>query len=121
LGCKNPRTTKEVLDIAMNHASGKEAVGAIFDRAKGKVKRDKNIGKGGSNRLGKKKNKRSNGGSLIAAANRKGGRTAIGETPDHFEKMLEKPCSNHAFPVKHLHKDYALMKKFLTGGTRMGE
>jgi hypothetical protein len=40
LGCHKPRTTRELLDITMNHASGKEAVGAIFtdDRAKDKAK-----------------------------------------------------------------------------------
>jgi hypothetical protein len=31
LGRKGPRTIKELLDIATNHASGEEAVGAIFD------------------------------------------------------------------------------------------
>jgi hypothetical protein len=40
LGRKSPRTTKELLDIAMNHAAGEGAVGAIFDHAKGKAKCD---------------------------------------------------------------------------------
>jgi hypothetical protein len=93
LGRKSPRTTKELLDIATNHDLGEEAVGAIFDHAKGKAKHDENIGEGGPNRLGKKKNKRSNGGSLVAAADRKGGRAATRETPNHFEKLLEKLSS----------------------------
>ena len=38
------RTTKEFLDIATNHASGEEAVGAIFDRLKGKAKWDEDVG-----------------------------------------------------------------------------
>ena len=38
LGRKGPQTTKEVLDIATSHASGEEAVGAIFDRLKGKAR-----------------------------------------------------------------------------------
>jgi len=54
---KGPRTTKELLDIATSHASGEEAVGAIFDRPKGKVKRDEDAGEGASNRSNKKKNK----------------------------------------------------------------
>jgi hypothetical protein len=77
LGHKSPRTTKELLDIMTNHASGEEAIGAIFDHAKGKAKRDENAGVGNSNHLGKKKN---NGGSLVVAADRKGGKAAIGET-----------------------------------------
>jgi hypothetical protein len=121
LGHKSLRTTKELLDISMNHASGEEVVGAILNCTKGKPKRDENIGEGGSNRSGKKKNKRSNGGSLVAAADRKGDRATTGETPDHFEKMLDKLYLNHAFPIKHLYKNYALMKKYLMGGTRKGE
>ena len=57
LGRKGPRTTKELLDIATSHAAGEEAVGAIFDRPKGKAKRDKDGDEGASNRPNKKKNK----------------------------------------------------------------
>ena len=57
LGHKGPRTTKELLDIMTSHASGEEAVGAIFDRPKGKPKRDEDAGEGTSNRSNKKKNK----------------------------------------------------------------
>jgi hypothetical protein len=41
LDCRKPRTTRELLDIAMNHASGEEAVGAVFTdgRTMGKAKR----------------------------------------------------------------------------------
>jgi hypothetical protein len=88
LGRKSPRTTKELLDIAMNHATNEEVVEMIFDRAKGKVKRDESAGEGDSNSPGNKTNKRNNGGSIVAAANQKGGRAAAGETPDHFKKML---------------------------------
>jgi hypothetical protein len=38
LGHKSPRTTKELLNIVMSHASSKEVVGAIFHLAKGKAK-----------------------------------------------------------------------------------
>jgi hypothetical protein len=62
LGRKSPQTTKELLDIMTSHASGEEAVGAIFDRAKGKVKRNESVGEGASNCSGKKKNKRNKGG-----------------------------------------------------------
>jgi hypothetical protein len=39
LGRKGPCTTRELLDIANNFASGEEAVGAIFHDTKGKEKR----------------------------------------------------------------------------------
>jgi hypothetical protein len=44
LGRKRPRITKELLDIATSHASGEEAVRAIFDRSRGKAKRDEDAG-----------------------------------------------------------------------------
>ena len=35
--------------------------------------------------------------------------------------MLEGPCLNHTFPVKHLLKDWSLMQKFLSGSSNKGE
>jgi hypothetical protein len=119
LGRKHPWTTKELLDIATSHASGEEAVGAIFDRARGKAKRDEGAGEGASNHLKKKKRgKQWSGDFLVAAAERKGKKVPAEGTPDHFEKMLEGPCPNHAYPVKHAYKECGLMKKFLSGGSK---
>jgi hypothetical protein len=68
LGQKSLRTTKELLDIVISHASGEDVVGAIFDRSKGKVKQDEDTDEGTSNRSGKKKkNKQRHKGSLVAA------------------------------------------------------
>ena len=53
-------------------------------------------------------------------ADRKGGQKPAEGTPDHFEKLLEGPCPNHAFPVKHLYKEYVLMKRFLSGSSNKG-
>ena len=39
----------------------------------------------------------------------------------HFEKTLEGPCPNHAFPAKHLYKECGLMRKYLAGGLNKGE
>jgi len=100
---------------------GEEAVGAIFDRLKGKAKRDEDAGEGASNHLVKKKNKQRREGSLVAAADHKGGRKPTEGTPDHFEKLLEGPCPNHSFLIKHLYKDYGLMKRFLSEGFNRGE
>jgi hypothetical protein len=71
---------------------GEEVAGGIFDRGKGKAKRDESASEGASNRPGKKKKKWNNRGSLIASADHKGGMASARETPDHFEKMPEKPC-----------------------------
>ena len=42
LGCLKPRTTHDLLDVSTNHASGEEAVGAVFNGGwdKGKAKRE---------------------------------------------------------------------------------
>ena len=74
LGRKGPRTTKELLDIATSHASGEEAVEAIFYRLEGKARWDEGAGKGTSNRSAKrKKKKQRHEDSLVAAADHKGG------------------------------------------------
>ena len=33
--------------------------------------------------------------------------------PDHFNKLMDGPCPNHAYPVKHLYKECELLKRFL--------
>jgi len=53
----------------------------------------------------------------MAATDHKGGQKPVEGTPNHFEKLLEGPCPNHAFPVKHLLKDCSLMWRFLSGGS----
>lgn len=55
LGRVGPRTTKELLDTATYFASGEEAIGAIFDRSKGKAKREEDADEGASTRRKKKK------------------------------------------------------------------
>jgi hypothetical protein len=57
----------------------------------------------------------------VAIAERKGKKLSTEGTPDHFEKMLEGPCPNHAYPIKHAYKDYGLMKKFLFKGSKKGD
>jgi hypothetical protein len=58
---------------------------------------------------------------LVAAAERKCSWASTEGTPDHFEKLLERPCQNHTFPVKHRYKDCTLMKWFLSRGPKKGD
>ena len=76
---------------------------AIFYHPKGKAKWDEDAGEGTSNCPNKKKNKQRCEGLLVAIADRNGERKPTEGTSDHFEKLLEGPCLNHAFPVKHLY------------------
>ena len=64
----------ELLDIATSHASAEEAVGAIFDRLKGKAKQDEDDGEGAYNHPTKKKNKQRCEGLLVTTADCRGGR-----------------------------------------------
>ena len=57
----------------------------------------------------------------MAVAERKVGRATAKGTPDHFDKLLEGPCLNHTFPIKHMYKDCSLMKRFFTGGSMKWE
>ena len=43
--------------------------------------------------------------------------------PDHFNKLMDSPCTNHAYLIKHLYKDYKLLKRFLrqAGGPKEGD
>jgi hypothetical protein len=72
LGRKAPCTTRELLNIATNFASGEEAVGAIFHDTKGKEKRQENTDEGGSSCNSKKKKaKQSRKDPLVAIVERK--------------------------------------------------
>jgi hypothetical protein len=51
----------------------------------------------------------------MAAAERKGKEASAEDTLDHFEKMLEGPCLNHNYPIKHAYKDCGLMKSSYSG------
>ena len=57
----------------------------------------------------------------MAAADHRGGQKRAEGTPNHFKKLLEGPCPNHAFLIKHLYKDCSLMRWFLSGGSNKGE
>ena len=57
----------------------------------------------------------------MAIVDHRGGQKPIEGTPDHFEKLLDGPCPNQAFPVEHLYKDYVLLKRFLSGSSNKGE
>ena len=116
LGHLKPRTTRDLLDVATNHASGEEAVGAVFNggRDQGKAKHV-DPDEGPSTQRGKKNKKdlrRSDNAALVAAADPTPRQPQQGP-PDHFNKLMDSPCPNHAYLVKHLYKECELLKRFL--------
>jgi hypothetical protein len=67
-----PRTTRELLDIASNHADGEEAVAATLNTPPGKGKQVVDHGEGTSLRFKKKKNdKRHRDDNFVVAVERK--------------------------------------------------
>ena len=57
----------------------------------------------------------------MASADHKGGRKPVEGTLNNFKKLLEGPCPNHGFPIKHLLKDCGLIRKFLSRSSNKGE
>ena len=97
----------------MNHVFGEEAVKAVFNRDwdKGKAKHE-DQDEGPSTQRGKKNKKdrrRPTNTTLVIAVDRAGKQGL----PDHFNKLMDSPCTNHAYSVKHLFKDCELLKRFL--------
>ena len=71
--------------------------------------------KGPSTQRGKKNKKdrrRSDNTTMVAAADCMGKQPQPG-LPDHFNKLMDSSCTNHAYTIKHLYKDCELLKHFL--------
>jgi hypothetical protein len=51
---------------------------------------------------------------IVATASQKGRKTTTEVAIDRFKNMLEAPCLNHRYPVRHTYKDCGLLKKFLS-------
>ena len=56
--------------------------------------------------------RRSDNTALVAMADRTSKQPQQG-LPNHFNKLMDSPCTNHAYPVKHLYKDCELLEHFL--------
>jgi hypothetical protein len=96
-----PRTTRELLDIASNHADGEEAVSATVNTPQVKGKQVVDHGKGTSSCFKKKKknDKRCRDDNFV----------------DHIEKLLDAPCLHHEVPIKHMLRECRLMKNYVKG------
>jgi hypothetical protein len=115
-----PRTTHELLDIASNHADSEEAVAATLNTSEGKGKQVVDHGEGMSSRFKKKKknDKRRRDDNFVATVEHnascpKGNQGKPAPTTNHFEKLLDAPCSHHEVPVKHTPRECRLMKNYV--------
>jgi hypothetical protein len=109
--------SNELFDIATSFASGEEAVGAIFDKKKGKRVDDAPAEGSKSNdpqqkhKRGKKGNKScreareqgrdDDGDEALAVDPARRGPRAAPRGPGVFDDMLKKPCPYHKTPVNH--------------------
>jgi hypothetical protein len=92
-----PRTTRELLDVASNHADGVEAVAVTLNTPQGKGKQVVDQAEETSSCFKKKKNdKCRRDDNFVAAVERKTSRPKgnpgkPAPTRDHFEKLLDAP------------------------------
>ena len=102
------------MDIATNHASGEEAVRAIFERDQHAAKAKCHDPDRPSSSHDDRKNKKNRWPPVageVAATDRQDKRPPRN---DHFNQLLlEKPCTNHGYPVNHKFKDCDMMKRLL--------
>ena len=113
---KTPTSTSQLLDIATNFASSKEAVGAIFSDSttKGKQKAETTEASGSRHPRKKKKGRKGKQGqpndNLVAAADRKNPKRAPAG-PGLFDEMLKKPCPYHRGPTKHTQEECTVLRR----------
>jgi hypothetical protein len=115
-----PRTPRELLDIASNHADDEEAVAAILNTPQGKGKQVVDHSEGTSSHFKRKKknDKCCRDDNLVAAVERKtscpkGNPTKPAPSKDHFERLLDVLCPHHEVPVKHTLRECRLMKNYV--------
>jgi hypothetical protein len=122
LGHRMPRTTRELLDIASNHADSEEAMAATLKTPQGKGKQVVDHGEGTSSHFKKKKknDKRRRDDNFVTAVECKAsrpkgnpGKPALSR--DHLEKLLDVSCPHHEVPVKHKLRECRLMKNYVKG------
>ena len=70
---------------------------------------------GPSTQKGKKnrKDRRRPANSALVAMAHHTGKQPQQDPPGHFHELMESPCTNHAYLVKHLYKDCELLKRLL--------
>jgi hypothetical protein len=114
--------TRELLDIASNHADNEEAVAATLNTPQGKGKQVVDHGEGTSSRFKKmkKNDKRHRDDNFVTAVERKasrpkGNQAKPAPSRDHLEKLLDAPCPHHEVPVEHTLKECRLMKNYVKG------
>jgi hypothetical protein len=134
LGRSPPVDSNQLFDIATSFASGKEAVGAIFNGKKGKHVDDPPA-EGSKSKEPQQKNKRGKKGkkprrearaqghdgddgdeALVVDPTRKGPRAAP-RGPGVFDDMLKKPCPYHKTPVNHTLEQCDMLKKYYSRAT----
>jgi hypothetical protein len=91
---------------------------ATLNTPKGKRKQVVDHGEGSFSCFKKKNDKHRHDDNLVVAVEHKascpkGNPTKAASPKDHFERLLEAPCTHHEVPVKHTLKDYRLMKNYV--------
>jgi hypothetical protein len=114
--CK-PRTTQELLDLMTSHASGEEAVHAIFCKYKGKAQAKPSYEAKDYNQWGKGKKGswRHHDSEFVMAVDRVHKQKTGKLNHVSFGKIVNMPCHNHDYLVKHTLKECDLIKCYFNG------
>jgi hypothetical protein len=121
-----PRTARELLDIASNHADGEEAIAATLNTPHGKGKQVVDHREGTSSHFKKKKKKKKKKNdkhrhddnfveAVECKASRPKGNPANAPSRDHFKKLLDALFLHHKVPVKHTLRECWPMKNYVKG------
>jgi hypothetical protein len=140
LGHEQPKTSKELLDIATRYASCEEAVGATFilgntkaatsgsqaAPSKATIKGAKKGSKKGQKQCPQRitvvvsingdDEKVDNSSEECVVATLRNFKRQMWQPKDHFEKLLDVICPTHSYPIKHKRKNCTMMKNFMTSG-----
>jgi len=115
LGCSNPCTIGEVLNIAPTHARGEEAILTNFDKGSCMAKHDEESRIIEHYRPVEKRGGRK---ARIAIAVSSLGQStplanSVPNTRVNFKKVVERSYPNHARPIKHAYTDCDIFRCFI--------
>jgi hypothetical protein len=112
-----PRLMQELLDLMTSHASGEEAIRAIFCKYKGKAQAEPTDEAKDRNRWvkGKKDSWRCRDSEFVTAVDMVHKQKIRKLNHVSFDKIVKMPCYNHDYPVKHTLEECDLIKCYFSG------
>jgi hypothetical protein len=112
-----PRTTTDLLDIAIKFIDGEDVVGAIFRKGKSSRDAGEPIDKKRERREHPDRHRRNHhpwrGEEEVATADWSP-KPPVKNDDDHFQKLMDSLCHSHGFPIHHKLWECELLKRFIS-------